>query len=167
MKLRDYLLLEEKDKELVLTVGLPGTGKSTYINQKYKKHLIVSNDKLVEAYGKKNNMTYNEAFDAIGRDKIIAMGKRNFQKALKTGRDIVLDNTNLTKKIRKQYLDMAPPNYKLVAVVFKLKSKELNKRLKGREKETGKHIPPDVMKKMKGDYEEPSKAEGFDEIIRA
>ncbi len=166
MKLRDYLLLEEKDKELVLTVGLPGTGKSTYINQKYKKHLIVSNDKLVVAYGKKNNMTYNEAFDAIGRDKIIAMGKRNFQKALKTGRDIILDNTNLTKKIRKEYLDITPPDYRLTAVVFKLKAGELNKRLKGREKETGKSIPKDVMKKMKGDYEEPSKAEGFDKIIK-
>lgn len=34
------------------------------------------------------------------------------------------------------------------------------------EKETGKHIPVDVMEKMRKDYEEPTKAEGFDEVIK-
>lgn len=166
MRFTDFLTEQAKKKELVIAVGFPGTGKSTYINRVYKKHVIVSNDIVVEKHAKKNNMTYNEAFDDIGRGKIIALGKRDFQKALKTGKNIVLDNTNLTKSIRKEYLKMAP-DYRKVAVIFKLDEKELTKRLKGREKESGKTIPKDVMAKMKKDYEEPSKAEGFDEIRRA
>lgn len=165
MKFRDYIL-EQKEKELVIAIGLPGTGKSTYIKRKFAKHVIVSNDKVVDKFAKKQDVDYNKAFDTIGRDKIIQLGKRDFMKALKTGKNIVLDNTNLTKKIRKEYLDKAQ-DYKKIAVVFKLSDKELEKRLKSREKETGKSIPDDVMTKMRKEYEAPSKAEGFDEIRSA
>jgi len=165
MKLKRYIGEEKVKKELVVAVGLPGTGKSTYIKRKYNDYLIVSNDSIVDRLAKKLGASYNQMFDALGRDNIIEMGKQDFTRALKTGRNIVLDNTNLTKAIRKQYIKLAP-DYKKTALVFQLSKSELNKRLKLREKKTGKHIPPDVMEKMMKDYEEPSKAEGFDEIIK-
>ena len=164
MKLERYMK-EAKNRELVVAVGLPGTGKSTYIKRKYNDYIIVSNDGIVNRLASKLGATYNQMFDALGRDNIIQMGKKEFVRALKSGKSIVLDNTNLTKAIRKQYLKLAP-DYKKTALVFKLSQGELNKRLKEREKKTGKHIPADVMKKMKKDYEEPTKAEGFDEIIK-
>jgi predicted kinase len=164
MKLKRYMR-EAKEKELVIAIGLPGTGKSTYIKRKYNNYIIVSNDSVVERLASKLGATYNQMFDALGRDNIIEMGKKEFMAALKRDKSIVLDNTNLTKAIRKQYLKLAP-DYRKVALVFNISKGELAKRLKSREQKTGKSIPPDVMKKMEKDYEEPNKTEGFDEIIK-
>ena len=158
-RLYNYLT-EQTQKELVLAIGLPASGKSTYIEKNYPKHIIVSDDKFVEKLAAKNQTDYNQAYIELG-SKRIQLGKKAFQKALKSNKSIVIDNTNLTKTIRKQYLNLAP-NYKKVAIVFKVSDKELQRRLKQRK---GKVIPTDVLNKMKSEYEAPTKAEGFEEII--
>ena len=163
MRLYNYLTEQTNKKELVILIGLPASGKSTYIKKNYPKHIIVSNDHFVEKQAKKDDTDYTTAYNKIGRSKLIELGKKDFQKALKTNRSIVLDNTNLTKEIRKQYLDLAN-NYKKIAIVFKISGKEQEKRLTQRK---GKDIPTDVLNKMKQDYQAPSKSEGFEEIIKA
>ena len=51
----------------------------------------------------------------------------------------------------------------MVAVVFRTpEEKELQRRLNSR---PGKVIPPDVVKSMIDNFEEPTKEEGFDEIV--
>jgi predicted kinase len=155
-------ITEQKEKEIVIAVGLPASGKSTYIKRNYKNHIVVSNDIIVDKYAVQNKIDYNEAFERIGKSKIIQLGMKDFKKALKTGKNIILDNTNLTKSIRKQYLDLSE-GYKKIALIFKIGKKEMQKRLKGRE---GKTIPDEVIEKMERSYEEPTKLEGFDEMIK-
>ena len=155
-------LNEQTQKELIIAIGLPASGKSTYIKHQYKKHLIISNDFTVEKLAKQSDTDYNAAFEKLGLAKIIEAGKRDFKKALKTNKSIVLDNTNLTKAIRKYYLDLAP-NYHKIAIVFNITKKEQTKRLSQRE---GKIIPQAVLDKMRNEYEAPTAAEGFHEIIK-
>lgn len=159
MRLRQYIT---EQKEVIIAIGLPASGKSTYIKRNYKNHIIVSNDIIVDKYAVQNKIDYNEAFERIGKSKIIQLGMNDFKKALKTGKSIVLDNTNLTKSIRKQYLDLSE-GYKKIALIFKIGKKEMQKRLKGRE---GKTIPNEVIEKMEKSYEEPTKLEGFDKMIK-
>jgi predicted kinase len=73
---------------------------------------------------------------------------------------------NIVKKSdREETLEMIPDDYKKIAVVFNVPEDELKKRLEKREKETGKHIPPEAIEKMKNCYTPPSKEEGFNKII--
>ena len=94
---------------------------------------------------------------------IKAKSIKQFNKAVKDGKNIVIDNTNVTKKSRQYYLDNVTKNYKKIALIFEIPEKELLKRLRKRGKETGKVIPLKVIENMKKKYEPPTKGE-FDEI---
>ena len=43
-------------KEIIYVCGLPGSGKSYYINKMYPNYVIISNDLIVEEYAKKHNI---------------------------------------------------------------------------------------------------------------
>ena len=144
--------------------GVDSVGKSTYVKKHLKDYEIVSNDYYVESYAKKKNMTYAEAWHDMDFDKDAkAKSMRQFDKAVKDGKNIVIDNVNMTKLSRQYYIDNIPKNYKKIAIIFEIPEKELLKRLKKRGKETGKVIPVKAVKNTKEKYEPPTKGE-FDEI---
>ena len=167
MKFFNFLFEQKKDKEIIFLVGLQASGKSTYVSKNLKGYEIVSNDYYTEVYAKKKGMTYTEAWNEMDYDKDIkAKSIQQFNKAVKDGKNIVIDNTNMTKKSRQYYLDNIPKNYKKIAIMFKIPEKELKKRLDKRGKETGKVIPWEAIENMKAKYEPPTKGE-FDEIRKA
>jgi len=163
MRFEQYII-EEKQKEIILLIGLPASGKSTYISKMKGKYDIVSNDLYVEKIAKKMKITYTEAFDKINRDDTLGNTRKEFDKAISKGRSVIIDNTNMNKKERSYFVNNAPKDYKRIAIIFKVNDSELKKRLEKRGKETGKIIPDEVIKKMKSKYEPPTKEEGFDEI---
>ena len=163
MRLSNYIN-EDKQKELILLIGLPASGKSTYISKLKGKFIIISNDLYVEKIAKKMKLTYTEAFNKIGRDDTLNNTRKEFDKAIKKNINIVIDNTNMNKKERSYFVNNVPKDYKKIAIIFKISDSELKKRLDKRGKETGKTIPDEVIKNMKTKYEPPSRKEGFDEI---
>lgn len=163
MRLVQYIN-EQEQKEILLLIGLPGSGKSTYISKLKKKHIVVSNDAYVEKKAKQWKVNYKEAFDRSDRDETVSSTFRAFDKAIKKGSNVIVDNTNMNKKERSYFLENAPPDYKKVAIIFDVSPKELEKRLKSREKEVGKQIPLEVLERMRKKYEKPTEREGFDEI---
>ena len=87
------------------------------------------------------------------------------KKAVKKGKNIIVDCTNMKRSDRVTVLEMVSEDYKKIAVVFNVPPDELKKRLKKRERETGKYIPDEAIEKMRGYYIPPSKSEGFNKII--
>ena len=78
--------------------------------------------------------------------------------------DIVWDQTNLTKKSRKQKLSLLPNTYTKIGCVFEIHDyEELSRR---RELRKEKIIPLDAIENMKKTFEVPSLEEGFDEIYK-
>ena len=163
MRLFNYIT-EGKQKEIILLIGLPASGKSTYISKLKGKYIIVSNDLYVEKIAKKMKLTYTEAFDKVDRDETLSNTRKEFDKALNKGQNIIVDNTNMTIKERSYFMKSTSEDYKKIAIIFKISDSELKKRLDKRGKETGKIIPDEVIKRMKGKYQAPTKKEGFDEI---
>lgn len=150
--------------KLYVLVGVPGSGKSTWIkNQDWAIGIpVVSTDFYIDEYATQQGKTYNEVFEE--RMPVAVKLMANQVLVCKANKcDIIWDQTSTTVGARKKKFNMLPDYYK-IAVVFKTPDdEELQRRLSNR---PGKNIPKHVQKSMAEQLENspPTLEEGFDEI---
>lgn len=144
-----------------IMVGLPGVGKSTYINEQLKGIVVHSSDQLIENYAKYLGLTYNDVFqDYI--EEASKVFRQNIQNSIQNKESFIIDRTNLTKKSRRSIMSSLPKNYKIVAIVIEVSEDTHTKYLDGRKNKT---IPQSVLDNFKNIFEFPTIDEGFAEII--
>ena len=148
-------------KYFYMLIGLPGSGKSTWINNNvFGNTAILSTDQLIEDYASIKGKTYSEVFKeyiGVATDFFFSLIEQEVQ----AGRNILIDRTNMSVSVRKKILDMIPDDYIKVAIVVTCDEVDLQERLFNR---PGKTIPWNVIESMKKSYQEPTKAEGFSSI---
>jgi predicted kinase len=150
--------------KLYMMIGVPGSGKSTWIQQhNHAGTMVASSDAYIDRKAEAEGKTYNDVFD-----KHIKAANQHVQQvaqeAFSLGLDLIWDQTNLNRKSRASKLAMVPDHYEKIAVVFPTPDKdEWKRRLDSR---PGKTIPPNVLMGMASTLEQPSSDEGFDRIIR-
>lgn len=151
---------------MYVLIGLPGTGKSTWVRKFLNSNeaVIVSSDDLIEAWGKERGLNYTEAFGKVNFKDIEREMRARFSAAVVAEDNIIVDRTNMTAKSRKAWMDAAG-TYRKVAVVFSIDDVTHKARLEHRAATEGKVIPEHVIKNMANSYVAPSKDEGFDQII--
>jgi predicted kinase len=158
------MLKENKMNKCYQLVGVPGSGKSTWIkSQAWAKDLpVVSTDHFVEAEAKRQGKTYSEVFEAYMPIAVKLMVNQALI-CQANHLDFIWDQTSTTVKTRaRKFNTLLPSQYEHIAVVFKVpEPAELSRRLASR---PGKVIPPDVMESMIKNFEVPSMDEGFKEI---
>lgn len=147
-----------------MLIGVPGSGKSTWIVKQpfdWANTVIASTDNYVDREATKQNKTYSEVWkDAMPR--AVRHMAQTVVDAVKNKNDIIWDQTSTTVASRVKKFRMLP-DYRVVGVVFKTPLKEeLSRRLNSR---PGKTIPDVAMRSMIDGWEEPSEAEGFDQLI--
>jgi predicted kinase len=147
-----------------MLIGVPASGKSTWRNANAGYAEIISTDDIIDHRAASIGVTYNDVFkDTI--KEATELANRHALKAFTMGRDVVWDQTNITKKSRKSKLALVPEHYEKIAVFFPTPEwDEHQQRLDSR---PGKRIPWNVLNGMIRSLEEPSYDEGFDEIITA
>ena len=156
------------EKEVVVLVGLPASGKSTWVRNFMDKRYddnnfeydIISRDKLVDQYGKGN--TYSEKWSSVNQKLIDKKLQESFDNSkLNQYTDtIIVDMTHMSKKSRRRSLSHFGADYKKKAVVFLTDLEEIKLR---NSKRVGKIIPEEVYDKMLRSFYPPSLSE-FDEI---
>lgn len=151
--------------ECVMLCGIPTSGKSTYVEKLkkldyWKDAVVLSTDAYIEKEAQRMGMTYNQVFDDV-----IDNATRELELQLNTakdkGRDIIWDQTNLSKKTRKKKLSKLPSYYRRNAVYFEISLEEALERNKHRE---GKFIPESILKRMWHQFEIPTRNEDFDYV---
>jgi predicted kinase len=160
-------IVENTTLDFIVLVGLPGSGKSTYITQlqKRKSYVVISTDDIFEELAAEVGVNYTVAFKTFPYKDVEREMFVRLKQALSQKKNIIVDQTNMTTKSRARKLSLVPPSYKKVAVVFEVDPDELERRLSKRKDETGKSIPKNVVDSMRVSYQRPSKTEGFDELI--
>ena len=146
---------------LYITVGLPGSGKSTYVKNFIKDKDIeyLSSDSLRAVYGKSEE-------DQTVTPLVFGHIKRKVDEFLKDGKNVLVDATSVNRKERSDYINTAKKyGAKVVAIVFKMDRQGLIDRNKKRGEQGGREVPTFVIDKMLAKYEEPSYIEGIDVII--
>ena len=156
-------------------VGIQGSGKTTLTKAEYPKHIHVSLDK-------------NKDMPVAEKSKLIARYERekalHFTKlsanrmaecmmihdALMAGRNVVIDNTNVSKKIRRHYIWLAHHHGAGVTAVFFENTELAYERNARRADKLGERmISENVVNGFCRDLEPPNESEGFDfiRIIRS
>ena len=157
---------EQGQKELIVLVGPPSIGKSTWVAQNSPDSFVINRDDIVTDIAAKYNMTYDDMFanprdtapdpkygevierpsylpEFLGDHVFSTVTQANgevhqalqakFPEAIQSGRDIVIDMTNMSVGARmssmnhfKEVLD----NYKKIAVVFNFEGSDVQKAIK-------------------------------------
>lgn len=135
---------EKLDVELVVMVGVSGSGKSTYAKKHYHTHVIHSLDDISE------------------KDRKIWLNK--IEQSLKKGESVVADDENVSKTRRKKLIDLARKyNVRVIAVYLNYpleKILEQNQKREGLAKVSEQHIS-EMHRAMRPKLND----EGFDDVI--
>ncbi|KAE9452645.1 hypothetical protein C3L33_15450, partial [Rhododendron williamsianum] len=166
-----------RDCEVMMMVGLPASGKSTWAEKWVKEHpekryvLLGTNLALdqmkVPGLLRKNN--YGERFDLL-MDRATGIFNTLLSRAAKTPRNYILDQTNVYKSARKRKLKPFADYQKIAVVVFP-EPEELKARAVKRFKEMGKEVPAEAVNEMLANYvlptskDMPRADEFFDQVI--
>jgi bifunctional polynucleotide phosphatase/kinase len=137
---------ELDDLEMIIMVGSPASGKSTYVNTYLKQYKRVNQDTL----------------------KTKAKCLKTAEAYLKSGESVVIDNTNPSVEARKVYIDLASKYNATIRCVRFDHSMKLAEHNSGyRNFKTNNKtdvIPVIVFRVFNKNYVEPTHAEGFDSI---
>lgn len=155
--------LYTKDEDLptlIMAVGLPCSGKSTFIDGQFNLITILSSDHNIMQRLKRNE-TYAGSFKKYV-DEAVKEFFADVEKYGKLASDIVIDRTNLTVKSRALILDKFPHHNK-VCFDFSVGKETHASMIAGRPE---KIVPKEIIESMAKSYEKPTKDEGFDTIYR-
>lgn len=152
------------NKKLYVMVGLPASGKSTYIDNISGDFVILSTDNFLEKKAKELDSTYSIVYK-----KYISEAEKELKNSLSfavaNDKDIVWDQTNLRVKKRKTILNSVPKDYHKIAIEFFVPMDVIEERLETRAKNTGKYVGFNIVKSMDSTREIITDDEPFDEHI--
>jgi predicted kinase len=141
--------------KIVVAVGLPGSGKSTYF-QSVGAHPVSSDAMRLQLVDDETDQTIN--------GRVFSLVRYLLQQRIELGRPVTyVDATNLTRRERKVYIRMARQHgCAIEALWFDVPTGVCKIRNAAR----GRIVPGYVLDQMAAKLVPPSKEEGFDEVVR-
>lgn len=148
---------------VILLVGVPLSGKSTFIRNNHPTTKVVSRDELVmEVYGSDD---YSKAFKEVDHKEVDRLLDLRLKEVNTNKENVIVDMTNMVVSRRVKTLKYFSDEYHKEVIVFPvLETNEYERRNKERNINENKWIPPFVISSMLNSYQEPTLDEGFDKI---
>ena len=144
------------DRAVVLMVGIPGSGKSTYVAA--HECPALSTDVL-------RQLLFGDAGEQRKPDLVFGLLRQILSVRLQSGVPLTfLDATNLNSAARKPLLRIAgEAGYPVVAILMDVALEQCIKR----NQERGRKVDPEVVRRMAKRLREPTAAEGVEHLYRA
>lgn len=149
MSFYKYYFTEDKFvPSLILTIAIPGAGKSTWIKSfnKNNKYIVVNPDKI------RKELTGN--ISDVSRDsEVWAIAKKRVVDALENGQDVILDATNVHTGRRNNFIEDLP-EVQIKAKFIDIDPEEAKRRIH-KDIENGidrSNVPDEVIDRMYKDY---------------
>ena len=153
-----------KEPFVIILIGPPLSGKSTWIRENFPTTEVISRDETVmEVYGSRN---YTEAFNNVDQKEVDRVLTQKFLDANEAKKNVIVDMTHMASKRRKQNLNYFSDDYYKLGVIFPILSdEEYERRNKKRIEEENKDLPMRIVKSMISSYQPIGPDEGFNKVI--
>ena len=174
--------------ELIMTVGLPGCGKSTFAHERLtanpdKKYNILGTDSVIDRMfigqvsrrqfyldKSESNQDSSSQEDCDRNDKMSAQSAVCFSKLMKIAmnkcRNYILDQTNIFAYSRSEKAKaFMNAGFKVIAAVIVLEPEELQRRSTQRTEATGKFVPDSAIHELMANFFLPTECENCIEIF--
>lgn len=153
-----------KEPFVIILIGPPLSGKSTWVKENFPDVEVISRDETVmEVYGSRD---YNKAYDNVNHGIVDKLVKKKIVDANKEQKNVIIDMTHMTSKRRRTNLDYFSDDYYKLGVIFPiLEDKEYIRRNKTRKEEENKDISMAIINRMISSYQTIRPEEGFDKVI--
>jgi predicted kinase len=153
-----------KEPFVIILIGPPLSGKSTWIRENFPTTEVISRDETVmEVYGSRN---YTEAFNNVDQKEVDKVLTQKFLDANTAKKNVIVDMTHMASKRRKQNLNYFSDDYYKLGVIFPILSDdEYERRNQKRIEEENKDLPMRIVKSMISSYQPITTDEGFNKVI--
>jgi len=153
-----------KEPFVIILIGPPLSGKSTWIRENFPTTEVISRDETVmEVYGSRN---YTEAFNNVDQKEVDKVLTQKFLDASAAKKNVIVDMTHMASKRRKQNLNYFSNDYYKLGVIFPILSDdEYERRNQKRIEEENKDLPMRIVKSMISSYQPITPDEGFNKVI--
>ena len=147
-----------ESKIAILLVGAPGSGKSTW-GQNY----VLTRDVVRLCPDEfRAKLGWGEADQSVSAAAFV-MTKTAMGNAIDAGKSVMIDATNMYRKSRKDFLNIARGRgAQTMAIVFEVSKEVLLDRNQKRGMMGGRNVPEDVIDRMLARYERPVQGDEFD-----
>ncbi|NXK01408.1 HNRL2 protein, partial [Corythaixoides concolor] len=150
--------------EVLLMVGLPGSGKTQWA----QKHTQENRDKRYNILGTETVLHQMRELDAKSRDALLQTAAQCLSKlvqiAPRAKRNFILDQCNVYNSGQRRKL-LAFKGFSRKVVVIVPNEEDWKKRLELRKEAEGEDVPESVMLEMKANYSLPEKSDYVDEVV--
>jgi predicted kinase len=156
--------LKLKEPFVIILIGPPLSGKTTWIRENFPTTEVISRDEIVmEVYGSRN---YTEAFNNVDQKEVDRVLTQKFLDANLVKKNVIVDMTHMASKRRKQNLNYFSNDYYKLGVIFPILSDdEYERRNQKRIEEENKDLPMRIVKSMISSYQPITTDEGFNKVI--